>query len=166
MRLRDASNVLRSVAAIHMRDASNVLRTVPAVHMRDSANALKSAYAAGGGGLPPVTIAPASSTTTSRSSFANTSAFVATFNAGTPTSIVWSVEDVENGTASVVTGQGTNTANVQLTANDIGGDSVTAFCTIRCTAIIGGTTYSGTATKQHSFIYRDPGGGGGGLGSP
>jgi hypothetical protein len=58
MKLRDASNVLKSVAAIHMRDAANVLRTVPAVHMRDAANVLKSAYSSGP--PPAVSITPSS----------------------------------------------------------------------------------------------------------
>lgn len=161
MKLRDASNVLKTVSAVHMRDAANVLRVAPAIHMRDAANALKSAYASGGGGggggSPPVSITPTSKSTVSSTQQSNTSPFVAAFS-GTPTSIVWSVEDVIGGTAQVFSGQGTSTAQITVTASDIG----TASCTIRCTVVIAGVTYSSTATKQHTL--RDLGGGGGGGG--
>lgn len=164
MKMRDASNVLKTVSAVHMRDAANVLRAVSAIHMRDDANVLKSAFVTGGGGggppPSPVTITPASKATSSATQSSNTSAFTATFS-GAPTSIVWSVEDVVGGTAQVFSGQGTATAQITAHAADIG----TASCTIRCTAIISGVTYSGTATKQHTL--RDSGGGGGGgLGGP
>ena len=106
--------------------------------------------------LPPVVVSPSSQLTSSADSFENTGAFTATFNAGTPSSITWSVESITGGTAMVVSGQGTATANVKATANDDGVGTV--LCTVRCTAIIGGNSYSGTATKRHHFRY---GGGGG-----
>jgi hypothetical protein len=162
MKVRDASNVLKSVAAFHMRDAANVLRTAPAVHMRDAANALKSAYSSGP--PPAVAIAPTGWVTSSHTNFANSSNYTATFTGGTPSSIVWSIEDELNADGSVTGGQGTATATVQLITNDSGGDTAVGRCTVRCTAIIAGVTYSATATKQHNVIYGGGGGGGGGGG--
>jgi hypothetical protein len=162
MKVRDASNVLKPVAAIHMRDAANVLRTVPAIHMRDAANALKSAYSSGPPGGPSVAIAPTAWFTSSHTNFANSSNFTATFTGGTPSSIVWSIEGEFNADGNVTGGQGTATVTVQLITNDSGGDTAVGRCTVRCTAIIGGVPYSGTAIKQHSVIYGGGGGGGGG----
>jgi hypothetical protein len=99
---------------------------------------------------------PSSQITTSADSFENTGSFTAAFNIGTPTSITWSVESITGGTAMIVSGQGTANANVKATANDDGVGTV--LCTVRCTAIIGGNSYSATATKRHHFRY---GGGGG-----
>jgi hypothetical protein len=143
MKMRDASNVLKTVAAIHMRNASNVLKTVPTIHMRDAANALKTAYSSG----PPPAVS------SSDTDFANTSAFTASFVGGAPTSIVWSVEDLDNCSAFIVSGQGTSGANVRIVTNDSGGAIATGECIIRCTAVIGGVSRSGTATKLHDFYY-------------
>lgn len=155
MKSRDAANVLRSVSAIHMRDAANVLRSVPTVHMRDAANALKTAYSSGP--PPGMTITPASKTTFSSTNFANASNFTASLPPGTPSSIVWSVENLSQATASVTGGQGTTTATINLISADDGVG--VGSCTIRCTAVIAGTTYTATAYKEHDYDY----GGGGGF---
>jgi hypothetical protein len=151
MKMRDASNVLKTVAAIHMRNASNVLKTVPTIHMRDAANALKTAYSSGP--PPAVSITPSAAVSSSDTDFANTSAFTASFVGGAPTSIVWSVEDLDNCSAFIVSGQGTSGANVRIVTNDSGGAIATGECIIRCTAVIGGVSRSGTATKLHDFYY-------------
>lgn len=41
---RDASNVLRSIAAFRYRDASNVLQTAKAIRYRDASNTLRTLY--------------------------------------------------------------------------------------------------------------------------
>lgn len=108
----------------------------------------------GGGGTAPVTITPATKSTTSLTNSSNTSTFNAAFS-GSPSSIVWSLENIVNGSANVFSGQGT--ANAQITVHAADPDTA-ASCTIRCTAIIGGVSYSATATKSHMLAS---GGGGG-----
>lgn len=123
--------------------------------------AVQAMFAGGGNIAPPaVSIAPNRTVTNSQVSFGNNSNFTATFTGGTPSSIVWSVESVVNATASIVAGQGTNTATVQLITNDSGGGVAVGTCTVRCTAIIGGVAYSATARKEHDFLYTNQGGGG------
>jgi hypothetical protein len=45
VRMRDAGNVLRTIARIRMRDAGNVLRTIQRIRMRDTTNALRTVWA-------------------------------------------------------------------------------------------------------------------------
>jgi hypothetical protein len=116
--------------------------SVSRIHMRDAANVLKSAYAVstGGGGGAGVTISPSAYDSTG-TAITNSSFFGASFTGGTPTSIVWSVTTG----GAVSSGQGTNTALIQVTSH---GEPVSV--TITCTAIIAGVSYSATATKTYT----------------
>lgn len=146
MKMRGAANVLTAFSRFHMRDGANVLRTVPTAHMRDEANVLRSAYA---------TVAPAGISPPAYNSIGtahtNSSYFTASFTAGSPTSIVWSV----SGSGAIVSGQGTLTALISATDNFDDGSPVVV--NITCTAVIGGVTYTVTAKK--TYEYQAPGGG-------
>lgn len=105
------------------------------------------------GPAPAVSINPPETITTSNTDFANASTFTASFTGGTPSSIVWSVEDINSATAAVISGQGTASATIRLVTDDSGGGIASGSCTVRCTAIIGGVSKSGIAFKEHDFYY-------------
>lgn len=102
---------------------------------------------------PTISVAPASFVTDSTTDFSSIANFTATFTGGTPSSIVWSIESESNASADVVAGQGTGTVTIQITTNDSGGIEADGSCTVRCTAVIGGVTYSATAYREHDFYY-------------
>lgn len=121
--------------------------------------AVQAMFAAGKPGtvVPPVQVSPPSRVTSSPTQRNDSGLFNATFTGGTPSSIVWSVENVLNGTAQVYGGQGTATVQINVTAPTP--DSPVS-CTVRCTAVIGGVSYSGTAYFEHNW---ESGGAGGQL---
>lgn len=110
---------------------------------------------------PTISVAPGTVSTESTTNFASTANFTATLTGGAPSSIVWSVEGQVNGFGTVVGGQGTATATIQLVVADSGGASAVGHCTVRCTVVIGGVTYSATARFIHQFDYSSGGGRGG-----
>ena len=122
--------------------------------------AIMAAVASKGNPPPNVSVAPASTLTRSNGDFENISNFTGSFAGASPSSIVWGVESVSNATASVFSGQGTATATIQLVTNDSGAPLAVGSCVVRCTAVIGGVSYSATAYKEHDFSY---GGGGHGV---
>jgi hypothetical protein len=151
MKMRDASGVLKTVSAVHVRDASNTLKSVGTGHMRDGSAVLKTFFGTGGGGggggSETVTITPSSKFTSSANLDTNVSSFAATFS-GTATSIVWSLSNIV-GSAAIVSGQGTATASISVTAP---AQDETASCTITCTATVDGVPgVQGTATKHHTW---------------
>lgn len=46
IRIRDASNTLRTITRIRMRDSTNTLRTILRIRMRDAGNVLRTVYQA------------------------------------------------------------------------------------------------------------------------
>jgi hypothetical protein len=154
MKVRTAAGI-KAVSAIHVRTAAGAggLKTVTDGHVRIGAGGanLKDIWTpAGGGGVilgEWVSNSPVSKISTSATDPNNTSDFSAFFS-NPPTSIVWSLSNVLNGTATIISGQGTNKARVSLTAS---GHGVQASCTVKCTALINGQTVFDTSTKKHTY---------------
>jgi hypothetical protein len=158
IKARNSANVLKSGTALKMRNSANVVKTIQTIKMRNSANVLKTAYDAGGVIGGSVSVTPVTKATNSDTINNNTSSFTAAFTGGSPSSIVWSIQSVSGGTATIVSGQGTATASIKLT--NTGAAGTTASCTIKCAAVIGGVTYTDTATKTHKLNVVSGGGGG------
>lgn len=56
IRIRDAGNALRTVAALRMRDAGNALRTIQMIRMRDASNVLRTVYVAMAAAVNPSSV--------------------------------------------------------------------------------------------------------------
>jgi hypothetical protein len=118
MKVRTAAG-LKTVSAMHVRTAAGAggLKTVTDAHVRIGAGGtnLKDFWTPGGG-PGSVSVAPPSTNTSSATSRINASDFTATFG-GVPTVIAWSVANQSNCAVSIISGQGTATARVQITVD-------------------------------------------------
>lgn len=141
MKVRDASAASKTVAFIKVRDASGALKSAAFFKMRDAANALKNA-------LSSLPVTPATSSTSGTSSSSAVVSFTVAFT-GTPTSIVWSIEDITADThVSIFSGQGTTVAGITIV--NLGTPPRTVSCTVKCTVVIAGITSQGTATLSYT----------------
>lgn len=144
---------LKTISALHVRTVAGVggLKTIPNAHVRTAAGAggLKSFWAPGGGTAGTLRITPAFYSSSSLSSNSNASDFTANTSGGPmPTTYTWSITGVSNGTATILSGQGTPTVRVKLTS--IG--SASATCNISCTVRFDdGSNATDTALKQHRY---------------
>jgi hypothetical protein len=93
-----------------------------------------------GVGVPSIilSIAPTSQSASGFSSSWNFSATVVTVTGGSPSAIVWSFENVALGSWSVLSGQGTLSAQARVTGVPVGEASEADFV---CTVTIGGLPY-------------------------
>ncbi len=93
MKIRDASNTLRTVKSVKMRDGSNALRTISVVKMRDAGNVLRTVRSGSGGGSSGAVLAPAlvqGSVYSSGSPRATTNAAYITMSVGAaPYTVIW-----------------------------------------------------------------------------
>jgi hypothetical protein len=93
IRLRDASNTLRTLTQIRARDAGGTLRTITRIRVRDASNVLRTVYDTSGGTAFAATANPTSVTgRTSGSGSTTTSSTTVTASGGTaPYTYSWSL---------------------------------------------------------------------------
>jgi hypothetical protein len=149
---------LKTISALHVRTAAGAggLKTFANAQVRIGAGGanLKDFWTpggggggGGGGGTDPIVITPSGKTTVSATDASNTSDFTASFSSA-PTSIVWDILTPVSGVGVIISGQGTPTVRVTLTASS---PNVQARCSVRCTAVIGGSSNALSVLKRHTY---------------
>ena len=144
IRIRDATNTLRTLTRLRIRDASNVLRTVQRVRMRDAGNVLRTVFQALSATLSPTSLTPTGTTPT-----ITTSACVATPSGGTgPYTYLWSYTFHDSATLPTInfgTTSGASFSQGSMVSTDI--YNATAVCTVTDTAS-GVSAVTNTVTIQ------------------
>jgi hypothetical protein len=132
VKIRDASNALRTVKTIHVRDASNVSRVVKQIHVRDASNVSRLMAGTGSAGTTMTVIADPNTVYGATGSHAPqrvyTNGTTATPTGGTPPySYAWTADSGWDATAA--TAATTAFLSPSVGPGD-GGVFGNAFCTV------------------------------------
>lgn len=122
IRIRDASNVLRTVRRIRMRDASNVLRTIRRVRIRDASNVLRVVYTAFSAIVTP-TIVSGSTDLSTLEDVTTNSATALTSGGTAPYTYAWTLLSSDGFISWTI--DSPTTAATTFTANDVPGSMFT-----------------------------------------